>query len=129
MCLPLPSVPRQEQGERGRGFGGGGGGDTLADESPPSPNHLRLKISSYHHVDDRGEGGEDRVPSLAPSPPHAKRRREEREQGTDCSRAPDFQGNLPGIALLPESAHDHMVTTAVQRLPACGLPRCRHCLS
>ena len=79
----------------------GGGGesaqpqlDTLADKSPPSPSHLRLKISSYHHVDDWGEGeeGEDRVPSPSPSPPHAKRRREEREQGTDRSQAPDFQG-------------------------------------
>ena len=111
-----PSVPLQEQGERGtdtqvRGGEGdasatslalavGGLGvsaqpqlDTLADKSPPSPSHLRLKISSYHHMDDWGEEGEDRVPSPAPSPPQAKRRRrEEREQGTDRVRAPDFQG-------------------------------------
>ena len=38
-----------------------------------------------------------------------------------------FRENLPGIALLPENARDHVVTTATQRLPARGLPRCRHC--
>ena len=63
----------------------------------------------------------------APSPLQAKRRREERERGTDRSRAPDFQKNLPGAALLPESARNRMVTTAAQRLPARGLPRCGHC--
>ena len=109
------SMPTQEHGERGRdtpqvrggegeasstslasgGEGGGGSSqpqpDTLEDKSPPSPSHLRLKISSYHHMDDWVEEGENRVPSPAPSPPQAKRRREEREWGTDCSRAPDFQ--------------------------------------
>ena len=102
------SMPTREHEERGRdtpqvrggereasstslALGGGGGEssqpqpDTLEDKSPPSPSHLRLKISSYHHVDDWGEEGEDRVPSPAPSPLQAKRRREERE------RAPDFQ--------------------------------------
>ena len=64
--------------------------DTLEDKSPPSPNQLRLKISSYHHVDDWGVEGEDRVPSPAPSPPQAKRRRDLRERGTDRARAPDF---------------------------------------
>ena len=63
--------------------------NALEDKSPPSPSHLRLKIS-YHHVDNWGEG-ERRVPSPAPSPPQAKRRREERERGTDRSRAPDFR--------------------------------------
>ena len=114
MCLPLPPCLHTSR-ERGGGtplrsvLGRGmplpppslrrrGGGsaqpqpDTLADNSPPSPGPLRLKISSYHHMDDWGEEGEYRVPSPAPSSPHAKRRREEREQGTDCSRAPDFQG-------------------------------------
>ena len=111
MSSPPPCL--HKQGERGRDtpqvrggegdasatsltLGGGGSAqpqpDTLADKSPPSPSHLRLKISSYHHVDDWGEEGEDRVPSPTPSPPHAKRKGEEREQGTDCSRAPDFQG-------------------------------------
>ena len=116
MCLPLPPCPRNSM-ERGGGTplrsvvgrgmpppppslqGEGGGGlsaqpqpDTLDDKSPPSASHLRLKISSYHHVDDWGEEGEDRVPSPAPSPPLAKRRRiEERERVTDRSRAPDFQ--------------------------------------
>ena len=65
--------------------------DPLEGKSPPSPNQLRLKISSCHHVDDWGVEGEDRVPSPAPSPPQAKRRREEREQGMDRTRAPDFQ--------------------------------------
>ena len=72
MCLPsLRAYTRT--GREGEGLGGGGGGksaqpqpDTLADKSPPSLNHLRLKISSYHHVDDWREGGEDRVPSPAP---------------------------------------------------------------
>ena len=78
--------------------GGRGGGwssrpqlDTLEDKSPPSPSHLRFKISSYHHVNDWVEEGKDHVPSPASSPPQAKRRREEREWGTDRSRAPDFQ--------------------------------------
>ena len=114
--VPSPtSMPSREHGERGRDtirvrdgegeaastsltWGGGGGGksprpqpDPLEDKSPPSPSQLRLKISSYHHVDDWGVDGEDRAPSPAPSPPQAKRRREERERGMDCTRSPDFQ--------------------------------------
>ena len=113
-CVSSPtSMPTREHEERGRdtphvrgGEGeasstylasaeGGGGSsqpqpDTLEDKSPPSPSQLRLKISSYHHVDDWGEEGEDDVPSPAPSPPQAKRRREQRERGTHRSRAPDF---------------------------------------
>ena len=85
MPPPPPSLRRGEESAQPQP-------DALADKSPPSPGPLRLKISSYHHVDDWGEEGEYRVPSPAPSSLHAKRRREEREQGTDRSRAPDFQG-------------------------------------
>ena len=114
MYLPLPPCPRESMKRGGgtpprsvvgrekpppppllrRGMGWGESSqpqpDNLEDKLPPSPNQLRLKISSYHHVDDWGEDDEDRVPSPAPSPPQAKRRREERERGTDRSRAPDF---------------------------------------
>ena len=64
--------------------------DPLEDKSPPWPNQLRLKIASCHHVDDWGVDGEDCAPSPAPSPPQAKRRREEREWGMDRMRAPDL---------------------------------------
>ena len=102
--------------------------DTLDDKSPPSPSHFRLKISSYHHVDDWGEEGEDRVPSPAPSLPKAKRRREEREQGMDCSRAPDFKKKStrhrsPTRECPQPRGHDRYAAPA-----ACGLPRCGHCL-
>ena len=147
VCLPLPPCPRKSM-ERGEGTppgsmvgkekpppppslrGGGGGSssqpqpDTLEDKSPPSPSHLRLKISSYHHVDDCGEEGEDRVPSPAPSPLQAKRRREEREWGTDLSRAPDFQEKS---ARRCSPTRERPQPHSHDRLPARGLSRCRHC--
>ena len=80
-------------------------------------------------MDDWGVEGEDRVPSPAPSPLQSKRRREERERGTDRTRAPDFQEkSARGAALLPESARNRMVATAAQRLPVRCLPQCGHCL-
>ena len=144
-----PSMPMPEHEERGRdtpqvrgeegdasstSFASARGGstqsqpDTLDDKSPPSPSHFRLKISSYHHVDDWGEEGEDRVPSPAPSLPKAKRRREEREQGMDCSRAPDFKKKStrhrsPTRERPQPRGHDRYAAPA-----ACGLPRCGHCL-
>ena len=148
VCLPLPPCPCKSM-ERGGGTlprsvvgkekpppppslrrGGGGGSsqpqpDTLEDKSPPSPSHLRLKIPSYHHVDDWGEGGEDRVPSTAPSLPQAKRRREERERGTDRSRGPDFQEKFarrrsPTRERPQPHGHDRRAAPARPRSPRCG---------
>ena len=62
--------------------------DPLDDKLPSSPNKIRLKISSRHHVDDWGVDGEDCAPSPATPQPQAKRRR---ERGMDRARAPDFQ--------------------------------------
>ena len=140
MCLPLPPCLHKSR-ERGGGtplrsmvgrrmppppplLGGGSAQpqpqpDALADKSPPSPGSLRLKIS---YMDDWGEGGEDCVPSPAPSSPHAKRRREEREHGTDYSRAPDFQGKSarhrspPGERPRPRG-HDRYAAPARPRSP------------
>ena len=84
--VPSPtSMPSREHGERGRdtsrvrdeegdasstslaSAGRWGSSqpqlDPLEDKSPPSPNQLRLKISSCHHVYDWGVEGEGRVPS------------------------------------------------------------------
>ena len=65
---------------------------------------------------------------LLPSPRRMLRgggRRESRAQ--TAHRHQIFKENLPGIALLPENARDHVVTIATQRLPARGLPCCGHC--
>ena len=98
-------------------FGGGRGGES----SQPQPDSLEDKSPLYLE-------GERRVPSLAPSPPQAKRRREERERGTDRSRAPDFQEKSarrrsPAREHPQPHGHDHRAL----RLPARGLPHCGHC--